>query len=286
MERIKTYYKLTKPGIIYGNVLTAVAGFFIAANGKINVGLLLALVVGLALVIASACVLNNIIDRGIDKKMKRTKARALVTGAVNVKSAYIYSAVLGIVGFGTLALGVNLLAVWLGAAAYVLYIAAYGVAKRKSVHGTLVGSIPGALPPVAGYVAVTNAIDGVAILLFLILVVWQMPHFYAIAMFRRKEYEAADIPVLPLVHGSKIAKNHIVAYIVLFIITSQLLAILGHTGLVYAVAMWVLGGIWLVKAVKGFKATDDEKWARSVFSFSLFVLLGFSIFAIVDAWLV
>lgn len=283
METIKTYYKLTKPGIIYGNTLTAIAGFFIASEGKIDGLLLLALVIGLAFVIASACVLNNIIDRGIDKRMKRTKKRALVTGEVSLGSASVYTVILGVVGFGTLFLFVNLLAVWLGAAAYVLYIAAYGVAKRKTVHGTLVGSIPGALPPVAGYVAVTNSIDGTAFLLFLILVLWQMPHFYAIAMFRQKEYEAANIPVLPIVKGHRAAKNQILFYILLFIIAAQALP---NMGIVYSVAMLVLGGLWLAKALHGFKTHDDEKWARGLFGFSLYVLLGFSMFAIVDAWLV
>ena len=283
MERIKMYYKLTKPGIIYGNVLTATAGFFIAADGKVNGILLLALALGLALVIASACVLNNIIDRGIDKKMARTKKRALVTGDMQVRHAYIYSVFLGAVGFAILVLYVNLLVVWLGAAAYVLYIAAYGVAKRKSIHGTLIGSIPGALPPVAGYVAVTGAIDGVALFLFLILVLWQMPHFYAIAMFRKKEYEAANLPVLPVVKGARVVKNQILFYIVLFIIAVQALP---GMGIVYSIAMLILGGLWLGKAIHGLQAPDDEKWARSVFGFSLYVLLGFSMFAIVDAWLV
>lgn len=283
MERTKAYYTLVKPGIIYGNTLTGIAGFFIASQGKIDLWLLLAYVIGLALVIGSACVLNNIIDRGIDKKMKRTKRRALATGEINVQSASIYSIILGILGFGTLLFFVNLLAVGLGAAAYVLYIAAYGVAKRKTVHGTLVGSIPGAIPPVAGYAAVTNSIDFTALLLFLILVLWQMPHFYAIALFRKKEYEAANILVLPLIKGHRATKNQILLYIILFIIAAEALP---NMGIIYSIAMLVLGGLWLAKALHGFKAANDEKWARGLFGFSLYVLLGFSMFAIVDAWLV
>ena len=283
MERIKAYYRLTKPGIIYGNTLTGIAGFFVASQGKVDLWLLLAYVVGLALVIASACVLNNIIDRGIDKKMKRTQLRALATGSISVRSAAMYSMALGVAGFGTLLVFVNLLVVGLGAAAYVLYIAAYGIAKRKTVHGTLIGSIPGAIPPVAGYAAVTSSIDFTALLLFLILVLWQMPHFYAIALFRKKEYEAANIPVLPLVKGHRATKNQILLYISLFIIAVQALP---NMGIVYSVAMLILGGLWLAKALHGFKAANDEKWARGLFGFSLYVLLGFSMFAIVDAWLV
>ncbi len=283
MEKVRAYYKLTKPGIIYGNTLTAIAGFFIASAGNVNVLLLVWLVIGLALVIASACVLNNIIDRHIDKKMKRTKVRALVTGEISIKSAALYSAILGFVGFGVLLYFVNIITLWLGVAAYVLYIAAYGLAKRKTVHGTLVGSIPGALPPVAGYAAVTNAIDGSAALLFLILVLWQMPHFYAIAMFRLKEYEAANIPVLPLIKGNLATKRQIVFYILLFIIA---VLALPHMGIVYMLAMLLLGGVWFIKALQGFKTHDDEKWARGLFGFSLYVLLGFSMFAIVNHWLV
>lgn len=283
MERIKRYYTLTKPGIIYGNTLTGIAGFFVASQGKIDPWLLLAYVVGLALVIASACVLNNIIDRGIDKKMKRTKLRALATGDISVQSAAVYSIFLGMLGFGILFFFVNMLAVGLGAAAYVLYIAAYGVAKRKTVHGTLIGSIPGAIPPVAGYVAVVNSVDATALLLFLILVLWQMPHFYAIALFRKKDYAAANIPVLPIVRGHRATKKQILFYIVLFIIAAQALP---GMGIVYSIAMLILGGLWLAKALHGLKTTDDEKWARGLFGFSLYVLLGFSMFAIVDAWLV
>lgn len=283
MEKVNAYYKLTKPGIIYGNTLTAIAGFFVASHGKIDPLLLLFLVLGLALVIASACVLNNILDRNIDKKMKRTKTRALATGEITVKNAAVFSAVLGLLGFGLLFYFVNVLAVWLGVAAYVLYIAAYGIAKRKTVHGTLVGSIPGAVPPVAGYVAVTNAIDGTALLLFFILVLWQMPHFYAIALFRLKEYQAANIPVLPLVKGHLATKRQIVFYILLFILAAQTLP---GMGIVYSVAMLLLGGLWLAKALQGFKARDDATWARGIFGFSLYVLLGFSMFAIVNNWLV
>lgn len=283
MERIKAYYTLTKPGIIYGNTLTGIAGFFVASHGKVDPWLLLAFVLGLALVISSACVLNNIIDRGIDKKMKRTKLRALATGDISVQNAAFYSIVLGLLGFGMLFFFVNMFAMGLGAAAYVLYIAAYGVAKRKTVHGTFIGSIPGAIPPVAGYAAVASSIDATALLLFLILVLWQMPHFYAIALFRKKDYEAANIPVLPLVKGHRATKNQILFYIVLFIIAVQALP---NMGIIYSMAMLLLGGLWLAKALHGFKTTDDEKWARGLFGFSLYVLLGFSMFAIVDAWLV
>ena len=110
-----------------------------------------------------------------------------------------------------------------------------------------------------------------------------MSHFYAIALFRKNEYEAANIPVLPIVKGHRATKNQILLYIVLFIIAVQALP---NMGIIYSIAMLILGGLWLAKALHGLKVSNDEKWARELFGFSLYVLLGFSMFAIVDAWLV
>lgn len=284
-ERIGAYYWLAKPGIVYGNSLSVIAGFLFASHGVIRFDVFAAVLIGIGLIMGCACVLNNIIDRGIDKKMSRTKKRALVTGEISAKNAYIYAGVLGLGGFVTLVLWVNLLTVMLGMIALFLYVVAYGVAKRKTIYGTLVGSIPGALPPVAGYVAGTNQLDLVALLLFVILTAWQMPHFYAIAIYRAKEYKAAGIPVWPLVKGVTSTKYQILAFVFMFIIASLLLTVLGYAGLSYALLLSFLGCLWLLRAIKGFSAKDYEKWARGMFGFSLLVLLGFCGALAVDAWL-
>jgi protoheme IX farnesyltransferase len=195
---LRECYLLTKPGIIYGNALTAAGGFLLASKWHIDFKLFAATIIGTCLVIASACVINNYIDRGIDKKMKRTKGRATVTGKVSGRWAIAYGVVLGILGFSMLILFTSALVALIGLVAYVDYIALYGVSKRVSVHGTLVGSIAGASPPVAGYCAVTGHFDGGALIIFLIMVCWQMVHFYAIAIRRSSDYKAAGIPVLPL----------------------------------------------------------------------------------------
>ncbi|HEU5122168.1 MAG TPA: protoheme IX farnesyltransferase, partial [Candidatus Saccharimonadales bacterium] len=192
---IKSYYYLAKPGIIYGNVLAAMAGFLFGSGRTFEGWRFLALVFGIGLVIGASCVLNNILDRGIDKKMARTKKRALVTGDITIPSAIIYAVTLAGGGFSLLVLYTNWLTAALGAFAMVFYVVLYGIAKRKTIFGTLVGAVPGAIPPVTGYVAVSNQLDGAALLLFLILVAWQMPHFYAISIYRRHDYDAAAIPV-------------------------------------------------------------------------------------------
>ncbi|HSX58319.1 MAG TPA: heme o synthase [Candidatus Saccharimonadales bacterium] len=274
---IKDYYQLTKPGIIYGNLLTAAAGFFLASRGQINFSLFIYTMLGIALVIGSACVFNNVIDREIDSKMKRTKIRSLVVGKISVRSALIYASFLGLAGFGLLAWKVNYLTVLLGLIAFVDYIVFYGITKRQSVHGTLVGSISGAMPIVAGYCAVTNQVDAAAILLFLILVFWQMPHFYAIAIYRLKDYQEAKIPVLPLVSGIPATKVQMVVYTAAFVLATLSLTFLGYTNYIYFVVMGVLGLVWLWRALEGFRTKNDERWARKFFLYSLVLILGFSV---------
>jgi len=220
---IKDYYSLTKPGIIFGNAIPAVAGFFLASKGHPNAGLFIAMLVGISFVIASACVFNNYIDRDIDKFMARTKKRALPTGIISGRNALLYAIVLGVIGFSLLLFYTNLLTTFVGFVGFFVYIVLYGISKRRSVYGTIVGSIAGAVPPVVGYVAVTNNFDMGALLLFLILVIWQMPHFYAIAIFREDDYAAASIPVLPIKQGIKATKIHMVLYIAAFLIATVML---------------------------------------------------------------
>ncbi len=274
---IREYYSLTKPGIVYGNLLTAAAGFLLAAHWHVRIGLLLATLAGTTLIIASACVFNNYIDRGIDRRMSRTKKRALVRGLISPRRAIIYATVLGVAGFLALALWVNWLVFGIGAVAFFDYVVLYGLAKRYSVHSTLVGSISGAAPVVAGCCAVTGRFDVGALLLFLILVLWQMPHFYAIAMYRFDDYEAAGLPVLTVKHGMKNAKLQIRLYIVAFIAASALLTVFGYIGFVYLVVMLGLGAAWLWLAVGGPRSVDNARWARQIFRFSLIVILGLSL---------
>jgi protoheme IX farnesyltransferase len=276
LERVREYYRLTKPGIIRGNVMTAVAGYLFAAQGAIDMGLLLAVATGVICIIAAGCVFNNYIDRDIDAKMTRTKNRALVTGAIKAQPALIFASVLGLVGLTILLVFTNGIAALIGLLAFISYVVVYGYAKRKSVHGTLVGSLPGALSLVAGYTAVVSRFDLTALLLLLIMAVWQLPHFYAIAIYRINDYRAAKLPILSIKNGIHSTKRHIVAYIVLFGATSACLTIFSYAGYVYLVTMGFMSVAWLWIALKGFNTTNVDAWAKSVFGFSLIVLLVFS----------
>lgn len=273
----KTYYEMTKPGIIYGNAITAIAGFLLASNGNIDYLKLIMVVIGISLVIGAACVFNNYLDKDIDSLMERTKKRAMVEGRVPGKNALIFGFVLAAIGFILIGIFANYLVFIIGYIAIFDYVVLYGIAKRKSVYGTLVGSIAGAVPIVAGYCAVTGQFNTTALILFLILATWQMPHFYSIAMYRYKDYKAAKLPVLPVKSGMKVTKFQILLYIVAFILATMALRIHGYTGNVYLIVMLVLGLGWLYMGVKGLNTLKDGVWARKMFFYSLIVLLSFSI---------
>ena len=279
----RDYYYLTKPGIIYGNLVTTTAGFMLAGKGHISILGLLTILGGVTLVIASACVVNNYTDRKLDTKMTRTKQRALASGRISGANAAVFGLSLGFLGLLILGLFTNILTFLLGLIAYFVYVVLYGITKRRSVHGTLVGSIAGALPPVAGYTSVTNNLDAVALLLFLLLVFWQMPHFYAIAMYRFKDYKAAGLPVLPVKKGMEATKIQIVLYIVAFTVTGMFFTLSGYTHALFLIIILGLGLSWLHKGVQGFNTADDKVWARKMFIYSLVVNLGMSLLLSVGA---
>jgi protoheme IX farnesyltransferase len=272
----KKYYSLTKPGVLYGNVLTGVAGFLLAAAHirHFDILLFIATILGMTFVIASACVLNNFLDQDIDKKMERTKKRAIVAGEIRGRNAVIFSVLLGLLGFATLALGSNWLVVGIGVAGFIDYVVFYGMlSKRLSIHGTLVGSISGAAPILAGYCAVAGNIDAGAIIVFFILFLWQMPEFYSISIYRHDEYKAAGVPVMSVVKGVKNTRTQIFIYTLAFVVATLLLTPFGYTGYTYFVIMATLGLYWLWLGVQGFTTTDLNKWSRKMFHFSLIILL-------------
>jgi len=280
---IKQYLQVTKPGIIFGNLISVVGGFLLASKGSIDYPLFLATLVGVSLVVASGCVFNNYIDRDIDKKMERTKNRVLVKGLIAPSVSLVYATALGIAGFALLYIGANPLAMWLAVMGFVVYVGVYSLyMKRHSVYGTLIGSLSGAAPPVIGYCAVTNEFDAGALILLAIFSLWQMPHSYAIAIFRFKDYQAANIPVLPVVKGISVAKNHITVYIVAFMVATLMLTLGGYAGYKYlivaaAVSVWGLG-----LALRGYKAENDSVWARKLFVFSIVAITSLSVMMSID----
>ena len=213
---IRAFYEITKPGIIYGNLLTSIAGYFLASDLKINFGTFFGAVIGFGLVIAAACTFNNLADKDIDKRMARTKHRPSVTGQITFRTGIIYGSILLAVGLALLIWLTNLLAVYAALLGFLVYLGAYTYAKRKTSLATLIGSISGATPIVGGYVAYAGHFNMTALIIGLMMLVWQMPHFYAIAIYREKDYKKAKIPVLPATKGYRIAEFWMALFSFLF----------------------------------------------------------------------
>lgn len=280
---MKQYLQVTKPGIIFGNLISVVGGFLLASKGDIDYPLFIATLLGVSLVVASGCVFNNYIDRDIDSVMERTKNRPLVRGLIDPKISLVYASVLGIAGMALLLVAANVVAMPIAVVGFVVYVGVYSLyMKRKSVYGTLVGSLSGAAPPVIGYCAVTGQFDTGALILLLIFSLWQMPHSYAIAIFRFKDYQAANIPVLPVIKGISVAKNHIILYIIAFMFATLMLAISGYAGYKYLIVAAAVSVWWLGMALSGYKTTNDRVWARKLFVFSIVAITSLSVMMSVD----
>lgn len=276
MERhTRSYIQLIKPGITISNVISATAGFFLASSiVGFRLTAMIGVLGGVALIIASACVVNNMIDRKRDIKMKRTKGREIPAGNISLLAASVFSFVLGILGFGLLIVWTNTLTVILGVIAYIWYIVIYGLAKRLTPLSTIIGGVCGALPPVAGYTALTNQLDVTAWVLFALLMIWQLAHFYAIAIFRKDDYANADLPIWSVRYGTKSTKAQIFFWVVLFALITPLLTLFGATGYIYLAVMTALSVYWVYIGVVNYRKLDDVKWSKKMFGVSLVVLLA------------
>lgn len=266
------YYLITKPGIVLGNLVTLAAGFVLAAKGIPDVNLFLTTFLGLGFIMASACVFNNYIDRELDQQMDRTKKRAIASGLISGPRAIAFATVLGLIGTYLLWIFTNPLTVCVAAVGFFVYVVMYSLWKRHTIYGTAIGSIAGAVPPVVGYCAVSNNFDIGAAILFAMLVLWQMPHFFAIALYHFKDYSRLNMPLLPIQRGVLRTKIHMVVYIIAFIFTATLLTYFKYTGFLYFGVTLFLGLSWLFLGLLGFKRSNNELWGRDMFRLSLVLI--------------
>ncbi|THF82625.1 heme o synthase [Cohnella fermenti] len=274
---------LTKPGIIRLNLFAAFGGFWVASRWEIDWWLLVWMLIGSTLTMASACVFNNYLDREMDTKMDRTRNRALPTGRLRPSLVLGYAIALGIAGLAVLFLRVNVLCGWLGLLGMFVYVVVYTMwLKRSSTWSTSIGGVSGAMPPVIGYCAVRGEVDVGAWLLFALLFLWQPPHFWSLAIRRVEEYRAAGFPVLPVVKGVLRTKVQMIPYIALLLVASILLYAYDYVGIVFLILSVIILACWLVHALSGFRTRDTTKWAKTDFLFSVNYLLVMFIAMILD----
>lgn len=281
--RVLRFLSICKPGIVFGNLVNAAGGFFLAARGHIDIFLMVSTFVGISLVVASGCVFNNWIDRYIDREMVRTRNRILARGLMTNKTVVFYAAFLGIAGTVTLLATTNMLTVLIVLTGFAIYVGVYSLwLKRSSVHATLVGSLAGATPPLAGYCAVCGRFDLAALILLAVFSLWQIPHSYAIALYRLDDYAAAAIPVLPVKRGSHAVKRHIAFYILAFMAAAVMLTFTGITGNRYLATVVVLGGVWMAMTLAEGRLYDGRIWAKGLFLFSILMVVAVSVMMSID----
>jgi protoheme IX farnesyltransferase len=247
----RDYYALTKPGVVQLLVFTAIVGMFLAVPGMVPWTALIAGSLGIGLAAAAGAVVNQILDQRIDAQMARTRNRPLPQGRIGERDALAFAMGLGLAGLAVLVLFVNVLTAALTFASLIGYAVVYTVyLKRATPQNIVIGGAAGAAPPVLGWTAVTGTVDPHALLLFLIIFTWTPPHFWALAIARRLDYERADIPMLPVTHGEEITKSFVVYYTILLILVTVLPYITGMTGLFYLFGALLLGGGFLYYALQ------------------------------------
>jgi protoheme IX farnesyltransferase len=272
------YLTLTKPGILGGNALTMLAGFCVASKGSFDLVLLGMTLMGTLLIMASSCVCNQWIDAAADSAMLRTQRRPLVTGAITDVNALVFACVLLVLGSACLCIYANILALTMALLGFCAYVGIYSVAKYYTPYSTLLGCISGAMPPVVGYTAVHATLDLQVAVLFLALVLWQMPHFFAIGLYRKNEYAAAKIPIWPLVKGDKSTRKQMLLYLVGFVVMVPVFGYLEMMSFLGTACVFVSSLGWLFVALKK-PPREMARWAFQVFRFSLLVITVFSIAA-------
>ncbi|MCA0969407.1 heme o synthase [Halobacillus litoralis] len=262
---------LIKVGIINSNLITTFAGFWLALyfTGSAftdHWGSFVLTMLGTAFVIAGGCIINNWYDRDIDPIMSRTQNRPTVTGTMSLTFVKALGISVSIAGFLILMLTTVEAALW-GAFGWFVYVVLYTMwSKRRYTINTVVGSFSGAVPPLIGWSAVDPGLQLEAFILFLMMFIWQTPHFLALAIKKKEEYQAAGIPMLPVVHGFAMTKRQIVIYVACLLPLPIYLASLGNVFLTIA---FILSFGWLILGIAGFFMKDDYKWATWMFIFSL-----------------
>ena len=283
-SRIGSYVALTKPRIIELLLVTTLPTMIVAKRGFPSVWLMVATLVGGALAAGGANATNMVVDRDIDAIMHRTRKRPLVTGAMTPRAALIFAITLEVAAFVELWLAVNLLSAVLAIGATLFYVFVYTLwLKRTSSQNIVIGGAAGAVPVLVGWSAVTDSLAWTPVVMFAIIFIWTPPHFWALAVKYKDDYEAAHVPMLPVVSTFTRTARQIFFYTVLLVATSLVLASVGHLGWLYVVAATGLGGVFLLMSA-GLWRRATPKAAMRLFSYSityltlLFVVMAVAVF--------
>ena len=281
----RRYLELCKPKVVLLIVFTAVVGMFLAVPGWPPFSALLAGTAGIALAAASAAAINHLLDQRIDAVMARTRNRPLPRGQLGVNQVLVFAATLGVLSMALLIVWVNTLTAVLTFLSLIGYAIVYTVwLKRATPQNIVIGGAAGAAPPVLGWTAVTGSVDHNALILFLIIYVWTPPHFWALAIHRRQDYAAVDIPMLPVTHGVHFTRWHIFFYTILLVLVTTLPYLTGMSSLLYLAGTTVLNLGFLWYAFRLLRE-NDERLPMQTFGYSIIYLMVLFAFLLTDHYL-
>ena len=284
-NRLHQFYQLTKPRVVSLIVFTAVIGMLLATPGIAPLEPLLFGTIGIALVAGAAAAINCLVERRIDAVMARTRARPLPRGELGPGEALAFAGVIGGLGIVLLYAFVNLLTMWLTLATFIGYAVIYTVfLKSATPQNIVIGGASGAMPPVLGWTAVTGDLGPDSLLLFLIIFAWTPPHFWALALYRRNEYAKAGVPMLPVTHGERFTRLHVLLYTVILIAVTMLPFTTRMSGALYLAAALVLGGVFLYYALMIYFRYSDAI-AKKTFRYSILYLFALFAALLVDHYL-
>lgn len=285
-RKARAFYALTKPRVVSLIVFTAVIGMFLSTPGMVPPQILLAGTFGIAFVAGAAAAVNCLVEQKIDALMQRTSWRPLPRGDLTPFQTLVFAGAVGGLGLWLLNVFVNPLTMWLTLATFVGYAIIYTVIlKPATPQNIVIGGASGAMPPVLGWAAVTGDVTIEAMLLFLIIYTWTPPHFWALALYRTEEYAKAGLPMLPVTHGQKFTRLHVLLYTLIMFAASLLPFVVRMNGWLYFSAAIVLGGIFIVYAVRIYLNYSD-RLAQKTFRYSILYLSLLFAALLIDHYLV
>jgi protoheme IX farnesyltransferase len=281
----RDYKELTKPNVVLLMILPSAIGMFMAVPGMVPLDVLVLGNLGIAMCAGAAAAVNHLVDQRIDQRMARTHKRPMAQGRVRPWQAVAFAAVLGGAGLLILLLYINPLTAWLTLASLLGYAFVYTMfLKRATPQNIVIGGLAGAAPPLLGWTAVTGEIHGHALLLVLIIFAWTPPHFWALAIHRREEYAAVDIPMLPVTHGVAFTKLHILLYTIIMFLITLLPYATRLSGPLYLLGAVVLGGGFLYWAVELLRGKNPSAPIET-FKYSIIYLMALFVVMLVDHYL-
>jgi protoheme IX farnesyltransferase len=281
-QTVADYLELCKPKVVLLLVLTSLIGMYMAVPGSVPWQIVVFGNLGIGLCAGSAAAINHVVDNRIDSIMKRTDKRPVAKGRVSPRQAIIFAVSVGAIGMTMLFTMVNALTAWLTFASLIGYAVVYTMfLKHATPQNIVIGGLAGAAPPLLGWVAVTNSIDGHGLLLVLIVFAWTPPHFWALAIARYEDYAKADVPMLPVTHGIAYTRLHVLLYTLILQVVTLLPFVTGLSGPLYLAAAVILGFIFLYYAVVLFIG-KDRKIPMATFRYSIVYLMALFIIMLID----